>query len=66
MRVVVQWLPETGTVFVVVVFEGDWRLKSEYETAASPYEYWNQNFTRQSSDPLNFLGDQVFSEQART
>lgn len=25
MRVVVQWLPETGTVFVVVVFEGDWR-----------------------------------------
>ena len=26
MRVVVQWLPETGTVFVVVVFEGDWRL----------------------------------------
>ena len=61
MRVVVQWLPETGTVFVVVVFEGDWRLSDE--TAATGSEFY---LTRHSSDPLNFLGDQVFSEQART
>jgi hypothetical protein len=35
VRVVVQWLPETGTVFVVVVFEGDWRLSDE--TAATGF-----------------------------